>query len=573
MRFVHASISISACSATACEFDPGAWTTATPRRVAAGMSTLSRPTPWRPTTLSRLHASMREAEERGRPRNRMPWASAAVLIIPSSVGSSVTITRHSRSRMATASLWSGALTTTRGRGSVGMEASPFGGRRTLLARDEDQARRVERERCAVERTVDVHLAPPLGTEHGAQLVGGVQTDLGFAHQLAGVRVRGFVGQAPPASQPPARGRIEAVLDAKRAVVHRQPLLGRHGPDRMVAVARVENEEPARLESTPEAVDEHPVLVVGKVADAGEEVHSQIELPREFHVAHVLAHEAQRDVRVLGGGARPLDLGLVEVHAGDGVAAARELHGVPPEAAGRVEHGRAPLAAWQVPLCRQDPSRGALINVVGTANVFEAARAGGSQVERIVYASSAAVFGPPDLYPPGPVKDEAPPRPATHYGVYKVANEETARVYWDEHKIPSMGFRPLSVYGPGPDFGLTAHPTLRMKAAVLGRSFKIRWGGRTDLVFTEDVARALLAAARSRHDGARVYNLHGASAAIADLVRLIDAAWPSAKGLLSHVEQPIPFPEALDAARYQKHLGPAAATPLEAGVRRTLAEFA
>jgi len=38
-----------------------------------------------------------------------------------------------------------------------------------------------------------------------------------------------------------------------------------------------------------------------------------------------------------------------------------------------------LAAWQVPLCRQDPSRGALINVVGTANVFEAARAVGSRV--------------------------------------------------------------------------------------------------------------------------------------------------------------------------------------------------
>ena len=55
----------------------------------------------------------------------------------------------------------------------------------------------------------------------------------------------------------------------------------------------------------------------------------------------------------------------------------------------------------------------------------------------------------------------------------------------------------------------------MKAAVLGRSFKIRWGGRTDLVFTEDVARALLAASRSRLDGARVYNLHGASAAVTD----------------------------------------------------------
>src|SRR5437763_9262384 len=119
-----------------------------------------------------------------------------------------------------------------------------------------------------------------------------------------------------------------------------------------------------------------------------------------------------------------------------------------------------LAAWQVPLCRQDPPRGALVNVVGTANVFEAARAG--QVERVVYASSAAVFGAPSLYPPGPVKDDAPRQPATHYGVYKVANEETARIYWEEHRVPSMGFRPLSVYGPGRDFGLTADPTLAMK---------------------------------------------------------------------------------------------------------------
>src|SRR5256886_3607679 len=136
-----------------------------------------------------------------------------------------------------------------------------------------------------------------------------------------------------------------------------------------------------------------------------------------------------------------------------------------------------LAAWQVPLCRQDPSRGALVNVVGTANVFEAARASEGRVERVVYASSAAVFGAPDLYPPGPIKDDAPRLPATHYGVYKVANEETARVYWEEHRLSSMGFRPLSVYGPGRDFGVTADPTLAMKSAVLGRAFKIRWGGR------------------------------------------------------------------------------------------------
>lgn len=232
-----------------------------------------------------------------------------------------------------------------------------------------------------------------------------------------------------------------------------------------------------------------------------------------------------------------------------------------------------LAAWQIPLCRQDPSRGAAVNVVGTTNVFEAARAAGGQVRRVVYASSAAVFGAPSLYPPGPIKDDAPPRPATHYGVYKVANEETARIYWEEHRIASMGFRPLSVYGPGRDFGLTADPTLAMKAAVLGRPFTIRWGGATDLIYVEDVARALLAAADSALDGARLYNLHGSSAAIADVVRLIGATWPAARGLISHVEQPIPFPDALDDARYQRELGPRPPTPLPEGMRRTMDEFA
>jgi UDP-glucuronate 4-epimerase len=232
-----------------------------------------------------------------------------------------------------------------------------------------------------------------------------------------------------------------------------------------------------------------------------------------------------------------------------------------------------LAAWQVPLCRQDPSRGALINVVGTANVFEAVRASGGRVTRVVYASSAAVFGAPSLYPPGPVADDAARLPATHYGVYKVANEETARIYWHEHAIPSFGFRPHSVYGPGRDFGVTADPTLAMKAAVLSRRFEIRWGGTADLIYTEDVARALLQASRTSLVGARAYNLHGASAKIADVVRLIERAWPSANGLLTHVEQPLPFPAALDDARFQNDLRPAPATALEDGVRRTLDEFA
>src|SRR5688572_7396714 len=291
--------------------------------------------------------------------------------------------------------------------------------------------------------------------------------------------------------------------------------------------------------------------------------------------------------LLDAGERPVvfDLGddpwRMKMIAGDDVAArvtivkgdiadrAAVTRVVQEHAVDRVIH----LAAWQVPLCRQDPSRGALINVVGTANVFEAARASGGRVTRVVYASSAAVFGAPSLYPPGPVADDAARVPATHYGVYKVANEETARIYWEEHGIASSGFRPHSVYGPGRDFGVTADPTLAMKAAVLGRPFEIRWGGVADFIYTQDVANALLAASRATLDGARAYNLHGASAKIAEVVSLIERAWPAARGHITHVEQPLPFPAALDDTRFQKDLGPVAATALEDGVRRTLDEFA
>src|SRR2546430_11868012 len=62
-----------------------------------------------------------------------------------------------------------------------------------------------------------------------------------------------------------------------------------------------------------------------------------------------------------------------------------------------------LAAWQVPLCRQDPSRGALVNVVGTANVFEAARASEGRGERGGYASPAPRFRAADPHPPSPIQ--------------------------------------------------------------------------------------------------------------------------------------------------------------------------
>src|SRR5882672_2394486 len=64
-----------------------------------------------------------------------------------------------------------------------------------------------------------------------------------------------------------------------------------------------------------------------------------------------------------------------------------------------------LAGLQVPVCRADPLLGAKVNVLGTLAVFEAVRQSEGQVQRLVYASSAAVFGPPSAYPAGPLTDD------------------------------------------------------------------------------------------------------------------------------------------------------------------------
>src|ERR1044071_5364120 len=107
-----------------------------------------------------------------------------------------------------------------------------------------------------------------------------------------------------------------------------------------------------------------------------------------------------------------------------------------------------LAGLQVPTCKADPVRGATVNVIGTLNVFEAARK--VETGRVVYASSAAVFGLSE--DDTPVDETSACEPATHYGVFKRANEGNARVCFPRRLLSCAGLRPLTVYGVNRDTG-------------------------------------------------------------------------------------------------------------------------
>jgi len=230
-----------------------------------------------------------------------------------------------------------------------------------------------------------------------------------------------------------------------------------------------------------------------------------------------------------------------------------------------------LAGLQVPTCRADPRAGALVNVVGTVNVFEAARISAGRVKRVVYASSAAVYGSGEDSRAVNERDE--PQPSTHYGVFKRANEGNARVYYLDQGISSVGLRPLTVYGVGRDFGITSDPTKAMKAAVVGRPFHIRFGGRTDFQYVADTADTFIRAAVSGLEGAHVFNLHGETVALADVVAEIERARPDARGRITFDDAPLAIPSEFDDAAVREALGTLPATPLGEGVRATIERFA
>ncbi|MBX0327917.1 NAD-dependent epimerase/dehydratase family protein [Oscillochloris sp. ZM17-4] len=276
---------------------------------------------------------------------------------------------------------------------------------------------------------------------------------------------------------------------------------------------------------------------------------------------------------LGGSAHRLRLVLddaelerVQIIKGDITDMAAVEAGLAESGATRIIH----LAALQVPFCKADPSLGARVNVVGTVNLFEAAKRAG--IGHLVYASSVAVYGRSEDYGEGSLGDDAAQSPRTHYGVYKQANEGTARVYWLDEGVSSIGLRPYTIYGPGRDQGLTSGPTRAMVAAAAGRPYHIPFSGRQGLQYADDTARLFIQAARTPRAGAPVFNLRGSVVAMGEIVAAIEAAAPAARGQITFAGPPLPFPEELDDAGLRAALGEVPFTPLVEGVAQSVERF-
>ena len=230
-----------------------------------------------------------------------------------------------------------------------------------------------------------------------------------------------------------------------------------------------------------------------------------------------------------------------------------------------------LAAVLMPFCQAQPVMGAMMNVIGTLNIFEAARDAGRDV-RIVYASSSAVWGPGEAYEDKNLAEDQPLKPATHYGVFKQSNESNARVFHSANGIHSIGLRPWTVYGVGRDRGLTADPTIALKAVALEKPFQIRLTGFMDFQYVEDVAETFVRCLLAGVDGAHVFNLSGDVARIEDFIELIDKLDPGAARWITAAGPQVPVAYRMDASQLHAHVSGIPKTSLADGITKTLALY-
>ena len=228
------------------------------------------------------------------------------------------------------------------------------------------------------------------------------------------------------------------------------------------------------------------------------------------------------------------------------------------------------AAIRITLCAEQPRECMDVLVMGAFNVFEAAVA--AKVRKVVYASSASIYGAADLFP----TDEAhhPYDNRTLYGAAKLMDEGIARSFNEMYGLASVGLRYFNVYGPRMDVtGAYTEVFIRWLDCIeKGMRPQIHGDGRAtmDFVFVDDVARANILAMKSAR-GDDVYNV--ASGMETSLLGL----WRAMQGVTGafHLDPEFypprkvnPVPRRLaDVARARRELGFVTEVELEEGLRR------
>jgi nucleoside-diphosphate-sugar epimerase len=206
------------------------------------------------------------------------------------------------------------------------------------------------------------------------------------------------------------------------------------------------------------------------------------------------------------------------------------------------------------------------NVLATQRLLDAATR--ASLRRLVYASSSSVYGR--------VTVEAAQlglRPASPYGVTKLAAEQLVDTYAHSHGVPAVSLRYFSVYGPRQRPDMAVHRFI--ESLLDGRSLQIYGDGgqARDFTFVADVVDATVRALHQDLPPGLVLEIAGGRpVAVSRLVRELQALTLGATAQVEHHAEragDVPRTEGRP-DRARQHLGWAASTDLRSGLAQQLA---
>jgi len=223
---------------------------------------------------------------------------------------------------------------------------------------------------------------------------------------------------------------------------------------------------------------------------------------------------------------------------------------------------------------RDPVGTSETNLIGTLRILEAAKR--LRSERVIFASSAAVYGNPQTLP---VAEDASIVPISPYGASKAASELYCRSFEENHGIETVSLRYFNVYGPrqrsGQYSGVISIFSRRIHQELPLRIFGDGSQSR-DFIFVSDAVAGTIAALEKEHIQSRIFNI--ASGRETTILQLAKTMQEVAKGAPSNLRfEPARKGEVYrslaDITRAQTELGYSPTVPLHDGLSKTMKWFA
>ena len=212
-----------------------------------------------------------------------------------------------------------------------------------------------------------------------------------------------------------------------------------------------------------------------------------------------------------------------------------------------------MAALLPPDTENRPHFGMTVNIQGTNNVFEVSRWAG--IQRVVYASSIAVYGVQETFGNRPINEDDLTAPINMYGMTKAANDFAAAKYRDNYGLDIRGVRICTVFGHGRVTGMTGMiGGLMVSLPAIGQPVSMAFDPQeaSPMIHAEDAAEIFVEVALKQELSHQVYISGGHLATIQDMADTVREFIPDAQ--ITTGDRPVPHVYLVDNSRMLADIG-------------------